>query len=563
MKFANPTLLVTLRAGLCVLLGLTPTAAQQEAPASETVARSIKAIGYQVNRGDTRVDLKGAPLMPGASGEAKVEAKQGVTEIEAQVQGLLQPAKLGSEFLTYVLWVSSPDGRTSNVGEILIDDSGKGKLNATTQLQTFSLLVTAEPYFAVRQPSEVLVLENEIRKDTKGKIFIVNDYKLMRRSHYEKLGNPLALTLDLKNVPLEMYQARNAVDIARLRGADQHAPEIFTKAESSLKMAENTLTRKANKKDIISAARQAVQFSEDARALAVERQEAERVEQERQAAADKAKAEAEAKAAAEAAEAKRKSDEAAEEAKRKADAEAAEAKRKADEEARRQAELAAARQAQIRAEAEAAQRRADEEARRQAELAAAREAQLKAESEAAAMRAQAEADALKAKEEAAKAEAERARLAAEQANQAAEALRAQLLEQFNRILETRDTARGLVINLSDVLFDTGKYDLRPITREKLARLSGILLGHPGLSLEVEGHTDSTGSDELNQKLSEQRAEAVRGYLVEQGLAPDKITSKGFGKSMPVADNNTAAGRQQNRRVELIVSGEIIGTALGK
>jgi outer membrane protein OmpA-like peptidoglycan-associated protein len=347
-----------------------------------------------------------------------------------------------------------------------------------------------------------------------------------------------------------MYQARNAVDIAKSRGAGEYAPEIFTKAESSLKMAENTLTRKANKKDIISAARQAVQFSEDARALAVERQEAERIEQERQAAADKAKAEAEEKAAAEAAEAKRKADEAA-----------AEAKRKADEEARRQAELAAARQAQLQAEAAEAKRRADEEARRQAELAAAREAQLKAESEAAAMRAQAEADALKAKEEAAKAEAERARLAAEQANQAAEALRAQLLEQFNRILETRDTARGLVINLSDVLFDTGKYDLRPITREKLARLSGILLGHPGLSLEVEGHTDSTGSDELNQKLSEQRAEAVRGYLIEQGLAPDNITSKGFGKSMPVADNNTAAGRQQNRRVELIVSGEIIGTAI--
>jgi outer membrane protein OmpA-like peptidoglycan-associated protein len=187
--------------------------------------------------------------------------------------------------------------------------------------------------------------------------------------------------------------------------------------------------------------------------------------------------------------------------------------------------------------------------------AAAREAQVKAEAEAAAVKAKYEADALKAKEEAARAEAERA-------SQASEQLRAQLLDQFNRILETRDTPRGLVVNMADVLFDTGKYDLRQAAREKLARLSGIILAHPGLKLEVEGHTDSVGSDELNQKLSEQRASAVRGYLVEQGLSDDSVTAKGFGKTMPVADNATAAGRQKNRRVEIIVSGEVIGTRIG-
>jgi outer membrane protein OmpA-like peptidoglycan-associated protein len=429
--------------------------------------------------------------------------------------------------------------------DLLVDKNGQGNLRATTQLQTFSLIVTAEPYFAVRQPSELVVLENEVRKETKGKIFEVNDYKLMKRSQYEKMGNPLALSLDLKNVPLEIYEARNAVEIAKTRRVEQYAAEIFAKAEASLKMAENAQAKKANKKEIISRAREAIQFSEDARALAVERQDAERITQERVAAAAKAKAEAEAKAA----------------------AEAATAKRRADEEAHRQAELAAAREAQMKAESEAAALRtkvaADAAATKAKAEADAAAAKAKAEADAAATKAKAVQDALRAKEEAAKADAERARLEAEKSEREKQELRARLLEQFNRILETRDTPRGLVVTMADVLFDTGKYDLRPATREKLARLSGIVLAHPGLILQVEGHTDSTGSDELNQKLSEQRAGTTRDYLIQQGLAAGSITSKGFGKTMPVADNSTADGRQKNRRVEIIVSGEVIGAKIGK
>jgi outer membrane protein OmpA-like peptidoglycan-associated protein len=344
----------------------------------------------------------------------------------------------------------------------------------------------------------------------------VNDYKLMKRSQYQVRENPLALSLDLKNVPLEMYQARNAVLIARTLGAGKYAPEIFSKAEGGLELAENSLKRKG--KDVVSLARQTAQSSEDARALTAERKEQERVAAERAAAAAKAKAEAEAKAA----------------------TEAAAAKQRAQEEARRQAELAAAREAQLRAEAaareaEAARQEAQLRAEAAARDAAAREAQLQTAQ--------------------AKAETERARKAAEE-------LRAQLLEQFNRVLETRDSDRGLVITMADVLFDTGKYDLRQPTREALARLSGIVLAHPGLKLEVEGHTDSTGSDELNQRLSEQRADTVRGYLVQQGLAADSITATGFGKASPVADNATAAGRQKNRRVELVVSGEVFGVRIG-
>jgi outer membrane protein OmpA-like peptidoglycan-associated protein len=395
-----------------------------------------------------------------------------------EVKGLKPPSTLGAEFLTYVLWVVTPEGRTGNTGEILLNKNGDGKLSATTPAQTFSLLVTAEPYFAVRVPSEMVALQSERRKDTKGKIFPVSEYKLLKRGQYEKVGNPLALTLD-PNVPLEMYEARNAVDIAKSRGADKYAPDIFSKAEGSLKMAENSLASKADKNAIISTARQTVQFSEDARALAVQRQEEERIAKEREDAAAKAKSDAEAKAAAEATEAQRK-----------ADAEAAEAKRKAD--------------AEIAAKEEAVQ-------------AAQREKQQ---------------------------------------------LRVRLLEQFNRVLPTTDTPRGLVVNMGDVLFDTGKSDLRSQAREALAKLTGIVLNYPSLRLAIEGHTDSTGSAEFNQTLSEKRANAVRDFLVTQGLDMSSLSAQGLGMNNPVADNSTAEGRQKNRRVEIIVSGEVIGTQIG-
>src|SRR4029077_8635135 len=347
-------------------------------------------------------DLKGTELMPQASGRVKVEAKQGKTNIEVAVSNVEQPSKLGAEFLTYVIWIVTPDGRTGNSGELLINKDGQGRINVTTPAQTFSLVVTAEPYFAVRLPSEMVVLQSEPRKDTKGKIFPVKEYKLLKRAQYEKMGNPLALTLD-PNVPLEMYEARNAVEIAKSRGADKYAPEVFSKAEGSLQMAENSLASKAERNAIISTARQTAQFSEDARILAVQRQEEERIAKEREDAAAKAKGEAEPQAAAEAAEAKRKSD-----------AEAAEAKRLAD------AEIAAKEQA-----VQAAQREKQQ-------------------------------------------------------------LRARLLEQFNRVLPTTDTPRGLVVNMGDVLFDTGKSDLRSEAREALAKLSGIVLNYPSLRLGIEG-----------------------------------------------------------------------------
>src|SRR5215472_17379152 len=488
----NKTVIVSfLVLGLAV--GTASAQVQQDVPESSVIRKSVKAVGYRVGGGSTKVDLEGTDLMPQGSGEGKVDARQGKTNIEATVKNLEQPSKFGAEFLTYVLWVVTPDGRSGNIGEILIDKDGSGKLSATTPAQTFSMIVTAEPYFAVRVPSEVVILENDTRKGTKGQIFPINDFKLMKRAQYEKLGNPLAMTPDLERVPLQMYEARNAVEIAKSREAEKDAPEIFTKATASLQMTENALASNTDKKDTISKARQTIQFAEDARALAAQRQNEERIAAEREAAAAKARAEAEAKAAA--------------------------------------------------------------EAKRQAELTAAKEAQMKAEAEVAAVKAKAEQDALRAKEEAARADAERARAAAAD-------LRAQLLDQFNRILETRDTPRGLVVNMGDVLFDFGKYDLKPEAREKLAKLSGIVLAHSGLNLAVEGYTDNVGGDDFNQKLSEKRAETVRTYLAQQGLEESRVTSQGFGKSSPVADNSTAAGRQKNRRVEIVVSGDVIGQKVG-
>ncbi len=483
-----------LLAVVCLASGAVAAQSPEPAQSSRIITQTIYAFGYQVNGGSTKVDFEATRLAPGASAEAKVEAKKGATNIEMSVKRLPSATSLGSGLLTYVLWAVSPDGRTINVGELPADNSGNAQLKSTAELQAFSLFVTAEPYFGVRKPSEVVVLANVQKKGSKFRMYPITAYPLLRKSQYENVATPVGMTQDNK-IPLEVYEARNAVAIAKAQGAATYAPEIFKKAEGGIQLTDAAIARKKDKKEIISLARQTVGSAEDARELTVRKQDEERVVAERDAAAAKAKAEAEAKAA----------------------AEAQEAKLKADAEAQRQSELAAAKEAQLKADAAEAKRKADEEAKRQAELAAAKEAQLKAEADAAALRAKveadaaaakakadmeaaeakakAEADALKAKEEAAKAEAEKARLAAEQ-------LRAQLLDQLNRILETKDSPRGLVVTMADVLFDTGKYNLRPQTREKLARLSGIVLAHPGLKLTVEGYTDSTGSDELNQKLSE-------------------------------------------------------------
>ena len=529
------------------------------------IARTTKAINYQHRSGATTIDFAGTSLMPNARGEAKVESKQGYMEIEVEFDDLQPATKNGAVYLTYVLWAISPEGRTANLGEILLNGT-KSKLNVTTELQVFGLVVTAEPYFSVTRPSDLVVMENVVRADTKGKIEEIDaNYELLQRGQYEPLANPLVLNLDRK-VPLELYEARNAVQIAKAMGADRYASETFQKAENSLNQAEAYQTRKAGSKPVTRSAREAVQTAEDARAIAVQRQEEEALANERQAAAEREALAQDQRAAAqsETERVTRNAETARVDAQNQADS------LKRDNDARRAAaqteadRLTRVNDAQRAAtQAEADRLRGENVAQRSAAQAEAD--RLKQENDARTAAARTEADRLKqendAQRAAAQADLDRAARERAQAETEKTELRAQLLQQFNAILETRDSARGLVVNMSDVLFDTAKYTLRPVAREKLAKVAGVVSGHPGLALQVEGHTDDIGADDYNQRLSEQRGKAVRDYLTGQGIAQDSVTTRGLGETQPVASNENAAGRQQNRRVELVVSGDIIG-ALG-
>jgi outer membrane protein OmpA-like peptidoglycan-associated protein len=511
---------------LAILVFATAVGAQQQETSQQQnnsfyqvtlVGKTITSVSYQHRSGSTMIDFRGTPLLPLAQGDAKVDSKQGSIVISANFKNLQSAQMFGKEYLTYVLWAITPEGKPSNLGELVLDGA-KSKLTATTTLQSFGMIVTAEPYFAVNVPSDVVVLENALRADTVGTSEQVTaNYELLKRGQYtydmSKAREPIT---DMSpKTPLELYEARNAVAIAQSAGADTLAPDAYQKAVGSLNEADGLMTRKANRKDVIAAARTAVQAAADSRQIAVQRASQDKLAAERAAQ----------KAATDAAQAKQQQEEAA---RHQADIQ------------RLQAERDAAREAQARAQADAARAQADA-ARLQSD-AAAQAAQQQA------LTAQQQAQA--AQDAAAKAEADK------------QALRAALLDQFNRILPTTDTPRGLQVNMADVLFAFGKYDLQPPAREALAKFSGIVLAHPGLHLAVEGYTDSVGSDAFNQTLSEQRANTVRAYLITQGLDPNSITATGFGKSNPVASNDTPAGRQQNRRVEIIISGEVIGTKIG-
>jgi outer membrane protein OmpA-like peptidoglycan-associated protein len=523
------------------------------------VARTTKAINYRHRSGSTKVDFQGTALMPRAKGDAKVDSKQGYLSVDAHFKNMEPASKYGQEYLTYVLWAITPEGRPKNLGEVVLNGTTESKLDVTTDLQAFGLIVTAEPYFSVTMPSDVVVMENVIRTDTVGKIEEIDaKYELLPRGQYTMNVSPADLrsrAIPDPKRPLEVLEARNAVQIARWAGADKYAGDTYQKAAQLLDEAENYQIRKhPEKKPAAMIAREAVQTAEDARLITLKRQEEERLAKERQAAADReaaaqAQAAAEAQRRAQAEQAKMQAEQAqaaaqaatAQAVKERADAEAAKAAALADaDRIRREAEVArAAAQAETqRLMAQAAQERANLEAAR-----AAAEAQQKA----------------------AQSDAERARLAADEAHrlrlqseQEKAALREQLRQQLNMILETRSTARGLIVQMNDVLFDTAKYTLRPAAREKLAKIAGILLAHPTLRLEVEGHTDSVGGDDYNQRLSEQRAATVRDYLVQNGISMNNVSAIGFGKTRPIASNDTSAGRQQNRRVELVVSGDEIG-----
>ena len=508
------------------------------------VSRTTRAVNYRHRSGATKINFQGTDLIPAAAGEAKVESKRGALEIEVEFSRLDKPTSFGNEYLTYVLWAISPEGRPVNIGEVLVGDNHRSKLDVTTDLQAFALIVTAEPYYAVRRPSNVVVLENAIRPDTVGATEAVDaKYELIDRGGYIPTGYKFDRVVLNAKLPLEFFEARNALRIAQSAGAERYAATSYEKAVRQMNEADALATRKhENKKSLIALSREIVQTAENAREIAMKHIDEERAEAERRAGAGR---EASARARAN------------EESQRRVNAEAvtADAVRERNEADRKNLEAQAAAQQAAGAQADAERARNNAQQQQQAAEAVTADA-VRQRNEA------------QQQQQAAQADSDRNRAAAaasdlqlQQTVREREELRARLLQQFNLILETRDTARGLVVNMSDVLFDFGKFTLRPLAREKLAKISGIVLAYPSLKLAVEGHTDSVGTEAFNQELSEKRAEAVRNYLTQQGVPESSTTATGFGKTRPIASNDTSEGRQQNRRVELIVSGEVIGTKI--
>lgn len=467
----------------------------------KVVQRNLDCVNYLHRSGSTTIGFQGTPLLAGAKGEAKVTSERGGITIEARFEGLTPANGFGHEYLTYVLWAISPDGRAQNLGEVLPAGT-KNNIRVTTALQSFGMIVTAEPYFSVSEPSDVVVLQNVIREDKTAGVLekvTANYYLLPRGTYAETTGSHTVVSPITRNErsPLELFEADNAVRIAQQTGADKYAPEIMQKAKLDLQNASDMDSNKhGDQKMEITDAREAVERAEDARITTLRKQAAER-------------------------------EQATVDAKNQAQAEAAQSQQQA---------------AQSQQQATQAQMDA-QQAQLQAEQAQAAKAQADA------ARAQAEAEAAEARAKAAEASK-----SAEDANAVREKLRAQL----NSVLATSETARGLIVNMSDVLFDTGKYTLKPATQISLAKVAGILQAYPGLKVQVEGYTDSVGSDDLNQKLSDNRAGAVKDFLVSQGVPQTNITSQGFGKNDPVADNSSASGRQMNRRVNMVVSGDAIG-----
>lgn len=503
------------------------------------VSRSVQAVNYQHRSGATKVDFAGTDLMRSANGEAQVKSKRGSIEIEAEFGNLEKPTTFGNEYLTYILWAISPEGRAVNLGEVLVGGNHRSKLQVTTDLQAFALIVTAEPYYAVRQPSNVVVLENVVREDTKGTSEAVNaKYELMERGGYIPTGykfDPVVLNAKL---PLEFFEARNALRIAQSEGAEQYASDSYQHAVKLMDNADGYATRKhIDRKPLIAVAREAVQTAEDARAVAVKKMDDVRLANERQDSAD-----AQAKSQAQTDDAIRQREQA------QADTANAQALK-----VQAESDTANAQAAKAQAEADASKARTDaSDAQAATAQAKSDMANSQAVSANAVSAAQADADQ-------SRLAAQRAQLSAQQAETDKAAMREKLSEQLNKILQTRDTARGLIVSMSDVLFDTGKYSLKPGAREKLAKVAGILLAYPGLNIEVGGYTDNVGGDAMNQTLSENRARSVRDYLVQQGVATNSVSARGFGNTLPVVSNDSSAGRQQNRRVELLVSGDAIGS----
>jgi outer membrane protein OmpA-like peptidoglycan-associated protein len=459
------------------------------------VSRSLEAVNYEHRSGPTPIDFRGTVLLPDAKGAAIVESHRGSVSIDAKLEHMAPPTRFGREYLTYVLWAISPEGRPRNLGEVLLDSSNKAHIKVTTDMQAFGLIVTAEPYYSVTTPSDVVVAENVVRPDTIGtREQVTAKYDLLPRGQYTLNVRPAGLRslddageklpYDRYEAVLELYQAENAVEIARSLRAEQYAPESFGKAAELLSKAQDMSARKMDTHTIVSTAREAAQMAEDARTIAVKREDEERHAREVQ-------------------------------------------------QLREQSDL------RIKAQEEAARDQAQAQREDAERIAAELQARLDS-------------------QPAAQARQQRASVAPPpppnpfvDRSTAQQQYRAQLLAQLNAALAARDTPRGLVVTVTDPMFEPGNDRLRTGASQSLANVAAILSAHPGLRVSVEGYADT-------EPLSNQRAGSVRAALIMRGVAPNSIVAIGYGNVRPIADQKTAAGREQNRRVEVVIYGDSIG-----
>ncbi|MEP7337830.1 MAG: OmpA family protein [Acidobacteriota bacterium] len=486
--------------------------------------RQVLAVKYNENK-QTSVAMSGTAIAPRVTGKADVEYKKGRTNVRLEMESFENPQSLGAFYTTYILWAVAPEGQAESLMELPIQKNFK--IESTTKFQTFGLIITAEPHSRVELPSSVIVAENTLRKGTEGQITTSKiEYSGDPGTFYTVFSPNSPATNGDYTTPLMILGARRAVEIAHRADARKFADTELRDAESKLAALEQAWPRSRKASDLRDNAKKnsglahdVMRIAEQARKLSVERSDQARLSAERRQAGENiAQAQSEAD---------------------RASSEAARARTEAD-----RASTDAVR-ARIEAErAKAAER--DQAARAASEAAIARERVDQAQSETAKA---------KANEGVAREEADSARLQTEEAKRERDAAQQRLYFSLSEILETRREARGLIVNLSDVLFDTGQATLKPGAREKLSKLAGILSAFPGdYQIEIEGHTDSVGAEMFNLNLSRGRAESVRDYLVQNGIKPERvIAARGFGEAKPVADNETPAGRQVNRRVEIIIA----------
>ncbi len=460
------------------------------------IERTVKAVNYQYRSGiPTQIDFRGTVLLPEGKGDATVESKAGRTDIDARFEHVTPPSRYGKEYLTYVLWAITPEGHAKNLGEVLAGSSDKAKLHVTTDLQAFGMILTAEPYAAVRQPSDVVVMENQIRPDTVGKIEPINaKYDLLPRGQYTYNmpadlaaadGNGKLVGMKQYEELLEIYQAQNAVQIARAQGADKYAADTLAKAEQLLTTAQNLEASHSDRSSIVQNAREAAQTAEDARTITAKRKQSDEV------AAAKAEA----------------GRERAERLRAEADAQTARAQASAD-----------------RAQLE------QERARTQAVPAVSTQPALPPQPPPAPPTVTVESP-------------------QQTANQQKRALRINIYDRLGASsLETTDTPRGLLVTIP--ADDFNGHSLQPMVSGQLSRVASVIRTYPGLKVEVDDNGDGDNAA---------RAEAVRAALQASGVPANAISVRSAGNSRPVASNATPGGRELNRRVEIAISGDAIGT----